>query len=293
MAGDPRGVEYGLFDMNESPVKQGYEPHFFHLIVADNTLHRSRNIEKTLDHLKTMLAPGGVLLFLETTRNSRLLLTTVGFFEDGFSRFEDERKTDRLPLMGAEKWRRVLDKKGFSRITAFPEETQAAAMFGGHLFIAQAPETVNMFDPAALADAVRREIPEYMTPARYVVLDEFPLSANGKVDRKALAELGEKNAPSSEKETVAPATETQKKIADVWKEVLGLDQLGIHDHFFELGGDSLRAIQCINLLKERYQVDLSLQSLFEAPSIDLLTPIIEANHSAAESEEGGYEEGAI
>lgn len=293
MTGGSGGVEYGLFDMNESPVKQGYEPHCFHLIVADNTLHRSRNIEKTLDRLKSLLAPGGFLLFLETTRNSRLLLTTVGFFENGFSHFEDERKTNRLPLMGAEKWREVLDKKKFSRITAFPEKTQAAAMFGGHLFLAQAPEAVYIFDPAALADAVRREIPEYMTPARYVVLDEFPLSANGKVDRKALAELGEKNAPSSEKETVAPATEIQEKIADVWKEVLGRDQVGIHDHFFELGGDSLRAIQCINLLKERYQVDLSLQSLFEAPSIKLLAPVIEAKHCAEEPGEGGYEEGAI
>ncbi|BBB92140.1 MAG TPA: non-ribosomal peptide synthetase [Methylomusa anaerophila] len=290
-AGAP--LEYGLFDMNKTPLRQGYEPHSFHVIVADNTLHRTRNIETTLAYLQEMLVPGGFLFFTEATRNRRLMLTTVGFFEDGFSHLEDERKTDYLLLITAEKWGDILDKTGFSRVMVFPEGGQAADAFGQHLLVAQAPEAVRVFKPANLAAAMGRKLPEYMVPATYVLLAELPLSANGKVDRKALAELGREKESLPKKAYVAPFTEAQVKVANVWKEVLGCKNVGIHDGFFELGGDSLRAIQCISLLKERYQADLTLQNLFEAPSVDLLARIIEAGVPAAAELAEHYEEGMI
>ena len=291
--GEMAPLEYGLFDMNKTPLQQGYEPHFFDVIVADNTLHRAKNIEITLEYLKEMLAPGGLLFLIESTQNSRLMLITVGFFEDGFSHLEDERKTNHLPLITAEKWCEVLDKKRFSKVMTFPESGHAADVFGQHLMVAQAPEAVRVFEPANLSDAMRRKLPDYMVPTTYVLLDELPLSANGKVDRKALAELGREKESLPKKTHVAPSTETQVKIASVWEELLGCNNVGIHDSFFELGGDSLRAIQCVNLLKERYQVDLSLQNLFEAPSIDLLAQIIEVGALATEELAEDYEEGMI
>ncbi|MCK4488327.1 MAG: methyltransferase, partial [Desulfobacterales bacterium] len=291
--GEMAPLEYGLFDMNKTPLQQGYEPHFFDVIVADNTLHRAKNIEITLEYLKEMLAPGGLLFLIESTQNSRLMLTTVGFFEDGFSHLEDERKTNHLPLITAEKWCEVLDKKRFSKVMTFPESGHAADVFGQHLMVAQAPEAVRVLEPANLADAMRRKLPDYMVPTMYVLLHELPLSANGKVDRKALAELGRKKESLPKKTHVAPSSETQVKIASVWEEVLGCNNVGIHDSFFELGGDSLRAIQCVNLLKERYQVALSLQNLFEAPSIDLLAQIIEVGALATEELTEDYEEGMI
>jgi yersiniabactin nonribosomal peptide synthetase len=291
--GEGASLEYGLFDMNKTPLRQGYEPHSFDVIVADNTLHRTRNIETTLEYLKEMLVPGGFLFFIEATRNRRLMLTTVGFFEDGFSHLEDERKTNHLPLITVEKWRVILAKKGFTKVMAFPEAGHATDIFDQHLMVVQAPEAVRGFKPAKLSEAMRRKLPDYMVPAMYVLLDELPLSANGKVDRQALAELGREKASLPKKTHVAPSTEAQVKIANVWKEVLGCKDVGIHNGFFELGGDSLRAIQCINLLKERYQIDLSLQNLFEAPSIDLLARIIEAGAPAIEELAEHYEEGMI
>lgn len=287
-------LAYGLLDMNKTPFRQGYERHSFEVIVADNTLHRSRNLEATLAFLQEMLVPGGLLLCVEATRNRRLLLTTVGFFEDGFSHLEDERKTDRLPLLTVEKWRTALGKTGFAKVMALPESGPGEAVFGQHLLVAQAPLTVRVFQPDNLSAALRRKLPDYMVPATYVLLDELPLSANGKVDRNALAGLGGETMILPKRTHVAPATETQIKLANVWKTVLGCQEVGIHDGFFELGGDSLRAIQCINLLKERYQVELSLQNLFEAPSIELLAPVVEAQASQAEAELAElYEEGLI
>ena len=291
--GDISSLEYALLDMNRAPSQQGYEPHSFDVIVADNTLHRAKNIEITLEYLKEMLAPGGLLFLIESTQNSRLMLISVAFFEDGFSHLEDERKANHLPLISAGKWRAILKKKGFSRVMTFPEYAHATEVFGKHLIVAQAPETVRMFKPANIVDALRRKLPNYMVPTTYLLLDEFPLSANAKVDRKALAKLGREKESLPKKTYVAPSSEIQVKIASVWEELLGCNNVGIHDNFFELGGDSLRVIQCVNLLKERYQVDLSLQNFFEAPSIDLLAQIIEVDALATEELAEDYEEGMI
>lgn len=290
--GQSDSMEYRLFDMNKKPLQQGFQPHEFDVIVADNTLHRARNVDKTLEHLKEMLAPGGYLIFIEATNNNRLMLATVGFFEDGFSHLEDERQESRLPLLAAEQWRKVVMEKAFSKVMVLPESGRAADVFGQRLIVAQAPEEVRRFKLAQLSDALRLKLPDYMVPGTYVLQEELPLSSNGKVDRQALAALAKAGERPADKTRVAPATELQAKIASVWEEVLRCKQVGIDDDFYELGGDSLRAIQCINLLKERYRIDLSLQDLFEAPNIGILARLIETK--ARESDQGAdYEEGAI
>jgi len=291
--GDISSLEYALLDMNRAPSQQGYEPHSFDMIVADNTLHRAKNIEITLEYVKEMLAPGGLLFLIESTQNSRLMLTTVGFLEDGFSHLEDERKANHLPLISVEKWREIFKKKSFSRVMTFPEYGHAAEVFGQHLIVAQAPETVRVFESANIVDALRRKLPDYMVPTTYLLLDEFPLSANAKVDRKALAKLGKKTEKITKETYVAPSTEIQVKIASVWTEILGCTKVGIHDNFFELGGDSLRAIQCVNLLKELYQVDLSLQDFFEASSVDRLAKNIQLDTLTTEELAEDFEEGMI
>ncbi len=291
--GEAEPLQYGQFDMNQAPLAQGYELHSFDVIVADNTLHRSRNLDATLDYLKALLAPGGILLLVEATRNSRLLLTTVGFFEDGFSHLEDERKASKLPLLAVGQWQKLLDKHGFTSVEAFPQAGQTAETFERHLLVAQAPLAVKLFQPEKLADAVRQNLPDYMVPAEFVQLDQLPLSANGKVDRKALAQLGKKKTSSPGKAPAALESDTQKMIASIWGEVLGCSDIGIHDNFFMRGGDSLRAIQCLNLLKERHQVELSLQHLFEAPTLGQLAAFIEANATDAEQPDMNYDEGTI
>ncbi|MFS0581059.1 amino acid adenylation domain-containing protein [Brevibacillus sp. 179-C9.3 HS] len=291
--GEQAPLEYGQLDMNAAPLAQGYEPHSFDVIVADNTLHRSRHIDKTMSYLKGLLAPGGLLFLVESTRNSRLLLTTVGFFEDGFSHLEDERKAHHLPLFSVEQWRAGLENQGFTNVLAYPQNGQAAEAFDRHLIVAQAPESVRLFQPEKMSEALRHSLPDYMVPTEYVLLDELPLSANGKVDRKALAKLGGRKTSTPKKAHVAPTSEMEVKLASVWEEVLGVSEIGIHDNFFSRGGDSLRAIQCLNLLKERYEIDLSLQNLFEASTICTLAELIKESMQETEHLAGDYDEGTI
>ena len=113
---------------------------------------------------------------------------------------------------------------------------------------------------------LRGSLPEYMLPAAYVVLDSLPLSSSGKVNRLALP------APDDAQRElvtgyVAPGSVLEVALAQIWCEVLGLEQVGVHDDFFALGGHSLLATKLVSRLKYSMAIEVSLRAIFEAPTI--------------------------
>ncbi|MFD8721809.1 amino acid adenylation domain-containing protein [Streptomyces sp. NPDC059629] len=117
-------------------------------------------------------------------------------------------------------------------------------------------------------------LPDHMVPAAFVVLDELPMTAHGKVDRAALP-APDSARPELNQEYTAPRDEAERVLAEVWAEVLGLDRVGIHDSFFDLGGDSIRSLQVIGLAKQRGW-EISLQDLFRTPVIAELAVLAKA-----------------
>jgi FkbH-like protein len=117
------------------------------------------------------------------------------------------------------------------------------------------------------------QLPEYMIPAAFVVLETLPLTSNGKVDRRALPTLN-----TSQKDTktffVSPRTPTEEILANLWTDILGVD-VGIHENFFELGGHSLLATQLISRVRQAFSIELPLRCLFESPTIAELSATIE------------------
>jgi amino acid adenylation domain-containing protein len=113
---------------------------------------------------------------------------------------------------------------------------------------------------------LQQQVPEYMVPSAFVVLDQLPLLPNGKVNRRALPAPDLTRADLDDA-FVAPETPLQQALAIIWTEVLGLDQVGIYDSFFALGGHSLLATQVVAQVRDILQVDLPLQTVFEAPTI--------------------------
>jgi ubiquinone/menaquinone biosynthesis C-methylase UbiE/acyl carrier protein len=133
--------------------------------------------------------------------------------------------------------------------------------------------TVQRFLPA-LHDWLECQLPAYMIPTAFVLLDALPLSANGKVDRQALP-APDSGRPSLGVDFVAPRTPMEQQVAAVWCEVLDLQQVGDHDSFYELGGHSLRAMQVISRLAAAFQIQLPVRAIFEMPTVAGLCNVIE------------------
>ena len=152
---------------------------------------------------------------------------------------------------------------------------------------AAAAETGAQTSPAAASPAdvvesvrgfLRQRLPEYMVPAAFMVLPSLPLSANGKVDRKALPdpELAE---AETEVGRVAPRNELEAELLGIWEQVLGTEVPGVLDNFFELGGQSLLAARLVARVREELRVELSLASLFDAPNVAGMAAAVERRRS--------------
>jgi acyl-CoA synthetase (AMP-forming)/AMP-acid ligase II len=125
-----------------------------------------------------------------------------------------------------------------------------------------------------LQQLIREHLPAYMLPAAFIILEAFPLSPNGKIDRKAL--------PAPDLETLAPAntyvepsTPLEETLVGIWEEVLGRKRIGVFDNFFEVGGHSLLATQIVARVRKNLDVEFSLRSLFETPTIAEMAVTIE------------------
>ncbi len=110
------------------------------------------------------------------------------------------------------------------------------------------------------------QLPDYMIPSAFIEMESFPLTPNGKVNRRALPEPTTRR-PELGQTFVEPRTPTEEILAGIWKDVLGLEQVGIYDNFFDLGGHSLLATQVIALTRKAFGIELPLLSLFESLAI--------------------------
>jgi len=128
-----------------------------------------------------------------------------------------------------------------------------------------------------LRDHAKRALPQFMVPQHFVRLDSFPLTPNGKVDKKALPPP---DGSSSRTEYAPPRTEAEKRVAAMWAEALGLPRVGIHDNFFHLGGHSLLASQMIARLAREDGIAVPLRKIFEAPSVAQFAPLLAGSRKA-------------
>jgi len=128
------------------------------------------------------------------------------------------------------------------------------------------PAGQDELDAARLGQFIRKSLPDYMVPAAFMRVASLPLNRNGKVDRNRLLAM-----PISERVAgtahVAPRNDIERQLAEIWKDVLELDRVGVNDNFFDIGGHSLLATQILSRMRENFPEQLSLQYLFEEPTI--------------------------
>jgi aspartate racemase len=136
---------------------------------------------------------------------------------------------------------------------------------------------LEMEQPVLIA-VLKKSLPDYLVPSAIVALPALPRTPNGKIDRNALP------APSSKKPAqnfVAPQTPLEKKIAEIWSDVLELERVGLTDNFFDLGGHSLLGLRLVNQLREALGERLAIAIVFEAPTLAQMANLLEKNFPAA------------
>ena len=129
-----------------------------------------------------------------------------------------------------------------------------------------------------LREYLKELLPDYMIPSAWLVLNQFPLTPNGKVDRRALP--NPQGRPEELGEYIAPSTDAERTIADIWAQVLQLDQVGMEDNFFELGGHSLLAMQVVARIRSSLSIEMPMRLLFEFPTIRQLSSQVDGLRQA-------------
>jgi hypothetical protein len=136
-----------------------------------------------------------------------------------------------------------------------------------------------------LRNFLKSKLPDYMVPSVYISLDALPLTPNGKIDRKALP-VGDQGRPELENSFVVPQSPVQKTLADIWAKVLKIEQIGLHDNFFDLGGHSLLLVQVHSRAQHVLDREFSIVNLFQYPTISALSQYLagETDQPSAESQ---------
>jgi amino acid adenylation domain-containing protein len=138
---------------------------------------------------------------------------------------------------------------------------------------------------AQLQTFLKQQLPNYMIPSAFVQLEAFPLTPNGKVNRRALP-IPDPTQFELEETFVAPRSPLEEAIAEIWCQVLNIERVGIHNNFFDLGGHSLIATQVVSRLRDTFQVELPVRSIFESPTIaELAVAVVQNQIEQMDSEE--------
>jgi len=139
-------------------------------------------------------------------------------------------------------------------------------------------------DSETLRNYLKERLPDYMAPSAFVMLESLPLTANGKLDRRALP-APDWDTQALDNDFVAPRTEVEETLCAIWRALLGVERVGVHDNFFRLGGHSLLATQLVSRINNSFGVKLALRTVFETPTIAGLTVSIVQTMLEEESDE--------
>jgi acyl transferase domain-containing protein/thioesterase domain-containing protein/ubiquinone/menaquinone biosynthesis C-methylase UbiE/acyl carrier protein len=234
-------IEYRLLDIEQNPNKQGYENQSFNVVIAAQVLHATKNLGKTLEHVCSLLAPEGFLLLWEATQKDALYFDVAFPLMQPFD--DDDELRSQHSFLTTEQWYEALRRYGFVDVEYFPK----TEVLSDHFFIAQAVALPTSSQGVALPTSLSKLEKANLLHSRRTVSNAY----------------------------VPPRNEKEQIIAYIWQNFFSLESVGIEDDFFELGGDSLMAVQLISELRRTLSVELSVHSLLEKPTIAALVESIQ------------------
>lgn len=241
------------------------------LVICLDSLHRGNDVDRCLNTIASMLAPGGWLLVAEATVNLPIQMLVVDLL-DGGAAPTDRRAASGGRLMDTAEWSAAARDCGFEAISAFPP-----AETGQLLLAARRPPSTWSVDHARWESRLGELLPHYMVPPTVVVADALPVTGNGKLDRARMRRLSLAEAPAQAKEEDLPRGKVEQRLAEIWKKILGCAQVSRGDNFLSLGGDSLSATTMAVAVNKEFGVHITLDAVFATPELSGLAATVVAD----------------
>ncbi|CDM88840.1 non-ribosomal peptide synthetase [Xenorhabdus bovienii] len=230
------------------------------IVITNNALHRFNDIAQGIEALKSLCGTDSLIYAYESLTLSPLALLTVLLLQDQ-NGFSDQRKGAFSPLLNQQDWQQTLSDAGL--VLHAVKAVQPHSM----LFICQCRQAKTLIHRETLMQHLRQYLPAYMLPAQITSLTPFPLTANGKIDRNALAAQAAAVRPevfTDPAEKAAFSDEREQCVARVWQQILGVTPQA-DSNFFLSGGDSLHATRIVAQLEKEGVVDVTLAQIFSLP----------------------------
>ena len=235
-----------------------------------------KTIGKVRKQINPKLQVGGILFTMvdahtNDARNNLeyedldpMSIISSAILENGFSEYMRKRKN--TALMTVDEWLTAFEESAFDDVMIKVYPTSSALFINAN---------ANKYKEylKELEEYVRNSLVQYMLPQEFITFAWFPLSQNGKVDRKKIRQIVGNRKCTMVKNTDYVGVE--REIAELWKEMLSVEDIGRNDNFFEIGGDSLLATQFVECLKQKYEIEMSLREIFNNAELDRVSKIIE------------------
>jgi len=299
-------MHFAVLDITRDPAGQGIPLGGFDAVLGVNVVHATPCIEETLGHLRALLAPGGLLALMETVRRQRWADLVWGLTEGWWS-FADAPLRTESPLLDPQSWEEVLGRAGFEGATAWPraaEDLDTALLLARKaavdqqtgvrnvvyltrnpealpLLAARADEQTDGFAVALLAGdgaeaedllaaldrAMEAGLLQVAVSRGTAPVNTAPLAAPTDAAPEPPPAAALHGRPQLMTSYVEPRTDEERAIAAVWQRALGIERIGVHDNFLELGGDSLIGLQVVYAVRERFPQAGNGLSLYEHSTV--------------------------
>lgn len=232
----------------------------FDAVLAVNALHRYHDPCQGVAIASLLVRSGGKILALEHCELTPLAAVTSAVLDKGFSEFDHARRQAYSPMLPAQQWANLFKKAGFNKIRFMPVSDSFTEYIE-----ADCPAIRPELNQDRILKFIVNHLPSHMLPEKIEILPWLPLSANGKVDRAAVAAVFAVPAEAGSGEQ--PQAGMEQAVAQMWQKLLVSKVIGRKQGFFESGGDSLLATRFLTEVKEKFGVELTLRQMFELPSL--------------------------
>ena len=314
-------INYKQLDINKDYSEQGFKEREYDVILCANVLHNSTNIGENLSKIKKLIKPNGHLIIIEATSESYLLTTSLEL-KGGLSGFTDFRANGIDVFISGEKWISLLKEAGYKCLFNLPDNDDVISECGQGVILCKnehkdelknehkdefkdelkderEENNVNSqpkkfgsgggIDVALIEKYMASNLPKYMIPEQIEIIDKIPLTTNGKVDRKQMAAICDERIAALSDKAKPEANEDldglERKLSEIWKNVLGVSKVSKNDNFYYVGGDSLLITQVVSEMRkeipglESVSWDELMHNALNNPTIEGLAEVIKGDVS--------------